>query len=529
MNRIKRFYTTKPLFAILAIAFIARLVAVFFAQGYAFHDDHFLVIDAAQSWLGNQNWNTWMPKTQRLLEPGLIPVPEGHSLLYPGIHYILLGIMEFFGIYDPKIKMILVRLVHALFSLWAVAVGYKITKHYTSTEHAKKVGLFLALVWFMPFMSVRNLVEIACIPFLMYGTWLLIQSEDKASKTGMYLFAGLMLGIAFSLRFQTLVYVGGAGLVLLFRQQWKPALVFGVGVISAIILVQGGIDYFIWGKPFAELIEYVKYNMLHRFDYGTNNYYMYFTLLLGMIIPPLGIYMFIGWFKLIKKIPLLFWPSFLFFAFHTYFPNKQERFILPIITIFMVAGFIGWIKIQESSRVLQKGAKWIKGSMIFFWILNTALLIVISTTYSKRSRCEAMVFLGKQADAKYILVDESIKKSVTQMPTFYAGKDLVFYNLPNPAAFEAMEADSASQKLLHMQLIESPLAITANNWPEPDFALIINEKNREERYNHLKSFYPQMQQVAIIEPSYIDRLMRMVTPSNNNQRIYIYKLNNKHN
>jgi hypothetical protein len=52
----------------------------------------------------------------------------------------------------------------------------------------------------------------------------------------------------------------------------------------------------------------------------------------------------------LRKHPLLFWPSFLFFAFHNYFPNKQERFILPILPLFIIAGVIGWCMYMDKSK-----------------------------------------------------------------------------------------------------------------------------------------------------------------------------------
>ena len=53
-----------PLLAIIFLAFIVRLFAVFFSQGYLMHDDHFLVIEAAQSWVDGYDYNNWLPKNR---------------------------------------------------------------------------------------------------------------------------------------------------------------------------------------------------------------------------------------------------------------------------------------------------------------------------------------------------------------------------------------------------------------------------------------------------------------------------------
>ncbi len=195
---LKQYYTQHPLKSILILALIVRLVAVVFSQGYGFSDDHFLVIEPAQAWVNNNNWNDWMPNIQRQIYPDREPIAEGHSLVYPGIHYALFSVMEFVGIYNPKTKMYLIRLLHALFSLLVVFYGYKIAKHYTNDKIAKQAGLILALLWVMPFLSVHNLVEIACIPFIMWGLWLLIKNENKEQIAKVYFWAGLIMTLAVS-------------------------------------------------------------------------------------------------------------------------------------------------------------------------------------------------------------------------------------------------------------------------------------------------------------------------------------------
>jgi hypothetical protein len=55
------FYRRNALWQLTVIALIPRLVAAIFAQGYFAHDDHFLVIEAAQSWVDGSDYNNWLP------------------------------------------------------------------------------------------------------------------------------------------------------------------------------------------------------------------------------------------------------------------------------------------------------------------------------------------------------------------------------------------------------------------------------------------------------------------------------------
>ncbi|MBP7516141.1 MAG: hypothetical protein KA791_16450, partial [Flavobacteriales bacterium] len=68
-----------PLAWLTFIAAVPRLVAAVLSEGYFAQDDHFLVIEAAMSWVRGHDYNEWLPWNQ----PG-IPKPTGHMMVYPG-------------------------------------------------------------------------------------------------------------------------------------------------------------------------------------------------------------------------------------------------------------------------------------------------------------------------------------------------------------------------------------------------------------------------------------------------------------
>lgn len=102
------------------------------------------------------------------------------------------------------------------------------------------------------------------------------------------------------------------------------------------LLTQGVVDYMIWKKPFAEFMSYIDYNIANAGVYGSDVWHMYFDLILGLLIPPLSFVLFAGYFYSWKKTPLIFWPVLFYLAFHTYFPNKQERFVMTILPLLVI-------------------------------------------------------------------------------------------------------------------------------------------------------------------------------------------------
>ncbi|MDP4210577.1 MAG: glycosyltransferase family 39 protein [Bacteroidota bacterium] len=520
---IKQLWNEKPLQSIIIIAVFVRLLAAFFSQGYGFHDDHFLVIEASQSWADGTDYNDWLPKSQIAANPNATPIPSGHSFFYVGLHYLLFSLFNFLGIADPKIKMLLVRLLHALFSLIVVVLGYKITEKLSNKKNARQAGLLLAVLWAMPFLSVRNLMEVACIPFLFMGFWILLNAESKKDKLWYYLLAGLVVGLAFSIRFQTAVFIFGLGLYLLFKRNIKNTIAFGVGVVASILAIQGIVDMFVWHRPFAELGEYIRYNNEHKYEYGADRPEMYFLVLAGVVVPPIGLFFFWGFLNTWKKYTFLFLPTLLFLAFHVYFPNKQERFILPILPFFIMLGVIGWNEWTDKSSFWQKQQKLLKGCWAFFWSVNILLLIVFSLTYSKKSRIEAMYYFYNKGKVERILAEDSNRYGVQMLPNFYSGKWMTIYNLDKTEMPDSSYVGKLREAGHYYNDIYTARYFTVHPDKYPQYVLFIGDKRLDERINNLKPCFPKLAFVKKYEPGFIDKVLYKLNPVNKNETVFIYK------
>jgi 4-amino-4-deoxy-L-arabinose transferase-like glycosyltransferase len=503
ISNIKKYSAQNPLAFILILAIIVRLVAVFFAKGFGMHDDHFLYIEIPQSWVDGHDYNNWLPWSA----PG--NMPQGHSFLYPGINFLILWCFKFIGIDSIEAKMLLMRAIHAAFSLLVVSFGYKITLKLSNAKTAFSVGLLLAILWLFPWLSVRTMVEIVTIPFLMLSIWSLVKVDFEDSKIGAipFLLSGIWCGIAFSIRFQVAFFILGLGIVILFKKGLLKAVWFTLGFLIVLLLTQGLIDFLIWKRPFAELMEYFRYNVVHKGDYPNGPWYNYFLVLMGVVIPPLSLFMLAGVMKSWKRLLLIFLPMFLFFAFHSYFPNKQERFILPILPFFIILGMIGWNELRDSNRL-----KWFtKKAERIVWItvlvINMVLLIAISTMYSKRSRVESMLYLSEYQDIHSFLIENSVDNMTLWSPMFYTGQYPKEFNVT---------------KSWYIDTLSLPW-ISAD---EPRFVLFYTQERLDERIMAMKKLMPGLQYETTIYPGLIDRLLSNLNPVNKNYVVTIYR-NNK--
>lgn len=494
----KTHYT--PLQQLLIIGFFIRMLSVIFSKGFGWHDDHFLIIEPAQNWADGFD-NNWIPSEKN---PDI--QPQGHSFFYIGLHYYIFKFCSWIHLTDPQSKMYLVRFLHAIWSLLIIKYAYKITEQYATKKVAWYVGVFITFYWFIPFTSVRNLVEFVSVPPFLIAIYLL-KKENLSSKH--FLAAGFWLGVAFSIRFQTLFISAGIGLALLMaRTSFKNILLILLSFFSVVLLTQGLIDYVIWHRPFAEFSSYIEYNVNNATAYGTDNWHMYFDLIFGLLIPPLSLVLFAGYFTSWKKMPLVFWPVLLYLPFHTYFPNKQERFIMTILPLIIISGTVGMFMLYEKyqERINQKLFRFCK---VFVIVLNTILLCVLTVSYSKRHRVEAMSYLYKKGDSVNFMIEDGTKEnSFLLPPLYYYGKwpSVVGIN-------KTFTADSALKYYNSLPPAE-----------RPTYVIFFKDKEIYRRVGAMEKCFPLLEYEATIEPSFIDKTLYFLNPMNDNQTAFIYSL-----
>ena len=501
-------FTFRNIF-ILSVLF--RLIAVVFSKGFAFQDDHFETIEIAYKWLHH------LPFTQN----GEVYI---FNLLYVGLHYILLWGCEFLHILDPQKQMIVVRFFHAAFSLLTVYYGYKIalllTKKNTTNESGflknktpEIVAFILGLFWIFPFMSVRSLREFFSIPFLVIGFYLVVKHQNKKQEvnTNRYsispiLFAAFFMALAFIIRLQTIFFPAGIVLYFFYKKKWKLGFLFGLFFLLILSCTQFLFDYCYWGNPFASLIAYVKYNAVNYKDYPNGAWYKYILTIAGLLLFPSSILFVVGYFKNIKDKLILFLPSFLFIAFHSYFPNKQERFILTFFPFLIILGVLGFADIYASNIHKKWFKVFYKVCIAWFIAINSIGLIVVSFAYSKKSRIESMVYLSKKNDFKNVIIEGN--EGMQLAPIFYFGKPLNYFEISPDNSFEQFK---------HQLEISSK--------PKPNYIIFQGANNLEARVAQIKILYPTIKEEAILQSSFVDNIAYYLNPKHNvNESWFIFKL-----
>lgn len=525
MNKLVAYYREYPLRSILMVAFIARLIAVFFAKGYMMHDDHFLTVEPASSWAVGKNFNDWLPGINNDRTS-----PEPISFFYLGFLFLFFKFFHLIGIENPDTQMYLIRLIQGAYSLLTILFAFRITELLSNKKNAITVGWLLALIAVLPNFSVRNLVELTCMPPLLGGFYLLIKHYGFSKQTAWlgndtgasyspfnrnFLLAAFVMGLAVGFRYQTGLLVALVGLVLLLQRGFGSAFIFGVVSFAAFFLTQID-DVLLWGgKPFQHLQGYFQYNKEHANDYPGSSF-TYLSFISLYIFPPVSLFLLFGFFRNWKKYLLIFLPVAGFLLFHIVYPNRQERFILPALPFFIILGTIGWTEFMERSAFWLNNMRLYKGAMKFFWVLNIAALLVFSCTYSKRARVEAMLYLYHEGDCRNFVQEFTHKDGASMPPQHYSGQWPAYYFWSNKTNVEEI-ADS-------FEATAQAFSTHLHTREVPNYYLFYDNTRLEERVARIRNFAPGLEHVATIEAGWYDKLLHALNDKNALETIYIYRV-----
>lgn len=505
---------------ILIIALILRVLAAIFARGYAFHDDHFCVLRVAESWsAGIGHW----------IED---PTPPKHSMFYAWMSTGIIYLAKLMGISDPIMKATILQLVHGLYSLLTVWLGYRLAYILNGKKNAILVAQILALLWFMPYLGVKFMAELVAVPPLLFA--FVVYAGKEKIPSWKWLLIGVMIGLAFSIRIHTLLLAGGIGLVLLYHRQFKPVLLIITGFLVLTTLTIGLPDYLFFNFPFESIVNYFAYNTDAEHHLIKGSPFMYIGTTLGFLVPPVSLMLVWGYFRSFKIEPALFLGILFFFAFHSFFPHKQERFILPMFPFLIILGTIGWKNFVSGSSFWGKHPSLLRGCWNFFWIINVIAGIFIGANYTKKDRVAPLHYLSTQDDVSGVLLDGR-QGGTRQTPVYYLGEGALDYNqldyegVGYAAYRERPESLPSSVRISYTldrtKSLDSVYQEFERMQRFPNYVIIYREDSLESRKQDIIQLLQaeRLEPVAEFGPSSLDRLLNFLNPrvhKRNDTRIY---------
>ena len=330
------FFSIKhPLSFILLFAVVLKLAAAIFTGGYVFDNEYYNCYHVPASWLA---------------KPWLV----------------------FF-----------IRLILAAFSLLIITIGYRIVKVIADKKTALETAVLLAFLWFIPYVTVHPLPQVVTIPFLLYGTLLIVKQDyllknnelEKFHRTT-FIIAGFCLGLGFSIWYQSILYFLGIVIAMMCLKNWKGVLMTLIGFVVAICIAETVPDLIRFGTPFHRMYEFFSNSGVYLFSKGVQPW-IYYSLPIVLIgfVPPLSIMIMFGFIRVWCKYILLFLPSLLFLLYYMIFPNPDGTYLLPAVPTYIICGFVGWKEFKRKSEFWTKNKRLLLVFNVLTLLINLALMV----------------------------------------------------------------------------------------------------------------------------------------------------------
>ena len=267
------------------------------------------------------------------------------------------------------------RLVLGVFSLLIITLAYRITKIIADKTTALEIATFGSLLWCLPYASVHPIAEVVVLPFLLYGTLLIIKQHnllenneiDKFHRTT-FIIAGFVNGLGFAVCYNSLIYYIGIILTLLILKNWKGALMTLIGFVVAAGLTQIVVDLLVFHKPFVAMMAFFKEPMFMTFFPAWTIFF-----LLLVMVPPMSLLLLFGFFRVFRKYILLVIPT-LMILLCSLFTYDFDILMMAIPT-YIIAGYVGWKEFYKNSTFWIKNKWLVMTCYIIFALLNTAMII----------------------------------------------------------------------------------------------------------------------------------------------------------
>ena len=395
---------------ILIVGAALRLIAAIFSRGFFTIDDHHVLVDTAD----------------RVARGVPLPVNYGRSILYPGSVALIMDAVRAVAQASPAVEMAVVRLVHGAFSVLSVYFAYRILEHVAGREAARVGGLLLATFYLLPATSVHQFEEAVCQVPILASCWWLLKADEPARGAGLWSFlSGAAIATSLLIRFPALPYVAAFVAVAL----WRPAarsskLSFALGVLLVLAL-QAASNVVINGDPLYYLFRTARHRAGLGGGYPTAPFWKYAVTLVAAFLPPFSLLFLAAAIRGAKRFALLGIPALAFLVGTSLVPNKQERFLLPVLPVLLILGAIGLPAVRDwfARRGWTRAYNWSWG---YFAVVNAALLGVGVFSYGKKDRVAPLVYLERRGDATGII--EAQFTYGFPVPEFYLGR-------PRPPVF----------------------------------------------------------------------------------------------
>lgn len=391
-SRLRVWLWAQPLAAAMLAGATARLVAATVGLGFHARDDYFHVLLPALRWIEDPTFD-W--------DSSGLPGAGIRSHLVPRAVWLVMRTCHSAGIEAPNSVLRVLYLVAGAYDLLAVPAVWLAGRRLLDDRGARLAVWLAALHFAMPYAGTRLLIEAMAMPPLALGIWAATYPTFRKQ-----LVAGLLVGLACWFRYQVgaaaLGLAAAVGIAGFRRDQWRGlrtqlgGLAMG-GVIA--VSIQGSFDLATTGDFLGPMLRNIGANLEPPADLSRSTPLAYLGLWLLLTAPPATLVLVPAMVRAARKLPLVTWPFVVFVVVHSAIPHKEERFMLPVLPLFLLLLAAAPSALEETRgrfwRTLQRWWPWTRRWLV---AIHAVALLLACTSQSQGSLREALVAV--RADPK---------------------------------------------------------------------------------------------------------------------------------
>lgn len=338
-----------------------------------------------------------------LIAPALEKIQTGAEIEIENYRMVFLGQLVYAvmylphqaGIDSPRVLVSLFYLTLGFLSLFLIWGGYKLAQNFIWQKDQQWFPYFIlslfALHFAMPFISTKAYIESLSMFFIPLAFYFLTKDKPYDLFWGSF-----WLSFSVLFRFQNGILIIVTAIFILYELVIKKKnfhhLLFFLAGGFLVLALMAGLDISSNRKPFSTIINYIVYN----FDtnvasqiWGTSPWWTYLSILLLVFLPPLSLFLLPALWKGMKRSPLLAINLVVFVLFHSFIPNKIERFLFPVFPLFIFLTALGFLHQQKS-----KWQRWENKTMSLFLILNMPLVFFLSSSRPQMNIIKAASYMN---------------------------------------------------------------------------------------------------------------------------------------
>jgi phosphatidylinositol glycan class B len=348
------------------------LVLAYFSVGWESPDEHFQILEFAAL-------------KMQMTTPDQLPW-EFHfqirSAFQPALVVIIHQFFSLFGCTDPFLISFFLRVLTVVLTFTSMVMIYRCYAPEIKPMQLQKWFLLLSfLLWFALLNNVRFRSETWSGSLFIIGFCYLFRlTRDPQGRD--FLITGMLLGLAFVVRYQTgLLIAGFVFWLLLIKREKLANLAFlflgtGISVLSGVLL-----DRWFYGEWTFTAWHYFNQNIIQDkvSGFGIDPWWFYFQDVFIRAIPPFSLIFILSFLVVVifLRKDVLTWILVPYVVVHCLIGHKETRFLYPLIGFLPILAIKAYEFIIHRWKINPAENRWFRGYTRLFWYFNIILIAVV--------------------------------------------------------------------------------------------------------------------------------------------------------